>query len=109
MGRRLMSQRCTIWRRQPQKDEYNSPINGLDDYQEVKSYPCRMSRKIISAVRGDPQTDIEEVYMIYMPAKADVQAGDLVKIAGAGEYRAGEPYRPNNHHTEVQVEREAPA
>lgn len=109
MGPGMLNQRCTIWRALPQKDEYNTPLNGPEDYQQVTSYPCRLSRKTISAVHGDPQTEIAEVYMLYMPPTANVQAGDLVKVMGAGEYRAGEPYRPNNHHTEVQVEREVPA
>lgn len=111
MSRRMMSQRCIVWRSLPQKDEYNTPINGVDDYQQVnlRPYPCRLSRKSIQANRGEPDTEIVEIYMLYMPAAADVQAGDLVKVNGAGEYRAGEPYRPNNHHTEVQVKREGSA
>ncbi|WP_164762969.1 DUF3599 family protein [Paenibacillus humicus] len=109
MGPGMLVQRCTVWRSLPQKDEYNTPLNGEDDYQAVNSYPCRLSRKKIQATRGEPETAITEVYMLYMPAAANIQAGDLVKVNGAGEYRAGEPYRPNNHHTEVQVEREGSA
>lgn len=109
MSAGMLNQWCEIWREMPAKDEFGTPIPSTDDdFQSIGQYPCRLSRRSIQSntASNTPETNVTEIYMLYLPFHTPIQAGDLVEIGGAGEYRASEPYRPNNHHTEVQVERE---
>lgn len=96
----LLNQKCTVERNDETIDEYNTPTNC---YKLVGVFPCRLN--ILSRadnVSGFPQNRVSERYMIYLPVKADIKEGDIVKIENA-VYRTADIYKPGNHHIEAEL------
>jgi hypothetical protein len=102
----MLRQRGAIKRLITVKDEYNTPIEEI--WTLIGSIPCQLSRKTIRAAQGAPDNRSEEVYMLYFPARTDIQPGDLIEITGAGKYKTAIPYRHGGPYGEVQVEWEGP-
>jgi hypothetical protein len=103
----LLDRQCTIVRLTPALDAYKTPRAPVRE--TFGPYPCALSRKLLQATQEAPQNKAEEVYTMYLTRYANVQAGDLAEVAGVGKYRLGPPYRPRNHHIEVQAEWEGEA
>lgn len=105
--RGMFDRRCTIKRLTETVDQYKRPIG--EAWNPVGSYPCRLSRKSIQATQAMPERQTVEVYMLYLPPYADVQAGDIAEVPGVGSYNLSVPYKPGNHHIEVQADWEGQA
>lgn len=97
-----------VFRLQDVLDQYKSPIRK--EWQPVGApLAGRLRAKSLSAVPGEAQTTLVNVYTVYLEdPKADIRAGDLVEIAGV-RYRCAEPYRPGGHHVEVAAAYEGAA
>jgi hypothetical protein len=103
----LLDRQCLIVRLAPALDQYKTPRAPIRE--TLGPYPCALSRKLMQAAQEAPQNKATEVYTLYLPKWADVRAGDLAEVSGAGKYRLGPPYRPRNHHTEAQADWEGEA
>ncbi|RTE05493.1 hypothetical protein [Paenibacillus whitsoniae] len=103
----MFSQSYTLFRYQTVKDEYNTPVG--DQWNEVGSGKCLLSRKSIQADQEHPANVTEEAYILLVDLGVDISGGDLVEIAGAGKYRCSVPYQPiGSNHLEIQVEWSGP-
>ncbi|KEQ25575.1 DUF3599 family protein [Paenibacillus tyrfis] len=108
MLRSLFDRNCTIKRLVQIEDEYKTPKG--EDWKTIGTSRCRLSRKNLRATQEAPDLKTNESYMLYMPIGADIKAGDRVTLNGdTKDFTAGPPYKPGNHHIEVEVWREGSA
>ncbi|WP_010500653.1 DUF3599 family protein [Paenibacillus elgii] len=108
MLRSLFDRTCIIKRSIQHEDEYKTPKG--EEWKPVGTSRCRLSRKNLRATQEAPDLKTNESYMLYMPIGADIKAGDLVTLNGDTKgFTAGPPYKPGNHHIEVEVWREGSA
>lgn len=81
-------------------DEYGTP-QPPEIPSVVATIPCAVSRQTISAVQGAPMVVSGISYRLYFMIGAPVREGDLAEIEDVGKFRLASPYRPRNHHIEV--------
>lgn len=98
----LLNTTCTVYRLSETLDAYGSPTGHTET--RVAEYPCRVSRKTLTASQAEPATKTAETWTLYLEATADIELGDLVLVGGA-KYRAGIPYSPGGHHIEIPIEK----
>jgi hypothetical protein len=96
--------RCDVYRTTETLDEYKTPTG--ESFPKIGNYACSVSRKAATVSKEDPNIVTVETLKLYSYARADIQEGDIVEVDGA-KYTAGMPYRPRNHHLEVELMKES--
>jgi SPP1 family predicted phage head-tail adaptor len=71
---------------------------------QTPSYPCTFLRKNNIYKQEAPNATTTEDFFLYGEPVMDVKPGDLVEVDEI-KYVASTPYRPKNHHTEVNLMR----
>lgn len=82
---------------------YDNKYNRPESIEIIKEYPCRLSRKnnaYPNASNGG--IIVVEQMRAYFEIDADIKKGMTIEIEGT-KYKAGMPYKPNNHHLEVDM------
>lgn len=94
----MLYQTGNIYRTTKQKAK--SYITSSDTL--VGSYPCRISRSSVVAVKNAPNTTQQGQLRAYFNIDADVLDGDRLECDGR-DYNIMFVYKPGNHHIEAEL------
>lgn len=101
--RMLFNKRCTVYRIKETLDEFNTPVG--ETLQKIGEFRCSVSRKSATVSKEDPNMETAETTRLYSYDRTDIQDGDIIEVEGE-KFSASIPYRPRNHHLEVDLMKE---
>jgi hypothetical protein len=94
---------CNIFRNVETIDQYKSSSFSTVN---IGTYPCRVSKKHLTAKQDSPATISDVQYYLYFNPGVNVKLGDIAQVDGI-KYRCAEPYIARAgfsvHHIEVEV------
>lgn len=107
--RRMLDRTATIYRMvSPGTGELNTPLPPVKTA-VAEGVLCAMARQSFAFNQEAARPELVSSIRLYFLPDVDIRPGDLINITGAGVFRAGIPYRPRNHHIEVDVKAEGEA
>ena len=91
---------CRVLRPVITKNELNRPQQKT--LSPIATYPCTFLRKAAEYKQNSPNAEIDLDYFLYGEAVMAINPGDLIEVDGI-KYIASMPYKPKNHHTEIEI------
>ena len=82
---------------------YDNKFNRPESIESIKEYKCRVARKSNAyGYNGPGNISLSSQLRCYLEVDVDIKTGMTIEIEGI-KYKAGLVYRPNNHHTEIDI------